>query len=272
MIRHRLINSTRRHAFDSLAGVLAAGLALGVAELVAALTGATSLITAVGNVVVDYTPGVLVKWAIDTFGTADKPILLASIVLVSLGLGAVLGPAARDRRWVAAVAFGGFGLVGAIAGASDPLSSEPRLVPRSRSPASVWPARPPRPALAAIVGWLAVVRLLDAATLEAPAIETATTEAATAEPDTTQADTGEADTTEAAPGPEDAVAGPPGGRLVDRRRFLRFAGAAVGGAALTAVTGPPAPRCGLRRRRAARRDRAADGRGVGPRRLRRRGR
>ena len=167
----------RPRIYDSLAGLLAAGLALGVAELVAALTGATSLITAVGNIVVDYTPGPLVKLAIDLFGEDDKAVLLATIVLISLGLGAVLGPLARDRRWVAAVAFGGFGLAGAIAGASDPLSSDIGSFATA--------------AAAAIVGWLAVDRLLDAATLEAatpaaPAIETATTES-----DTTDADTAE---------------------------------------------------------------------------------
>ena len=60
----------RPRIYDSLAGLLAAGLALGVAELVAALTSATSLITAVGNIVVDYTPGPLVKATIDALGTA----------------------------------------------------------------------------------------------------------------------------------------------------------------------------------------------------------
>ena len=248
----------RPRIYDSLAGLLAAGLALGVAELVAALTSATSLITAVGNIVVDYTPGPLVKATIDALGTADKPVLLASIVLASLALGAVLGPLARDRRWVAAVAFGGFGLAGAIAGASDPLSSDIGSFATA--------------AAAAIVGWLAVDRLLDAATLEAatpaaPAIETATTETDTIETATT-----EADTIEAAP-----RAGRRGRRAVRRQARRPAALPPVRGRRRRRRRahrrgGPPAPRCGRRCRGAARRDRAADRQGVGAGRLRRRGR
>ena len=161
MTRHRLLDLLsllRRHVFDSLAGVIAAGFALGVAELVAGITGGSSLVTAVGNIVVDATPGPVIKLAIDLFGTNDKPVLLASIVLISLALGVVLGPVARYRFWVAGVAFGVFGLAGAAAGVSDPLSSDV---------ASIITA-----IAAAIAGWLAFRVLLNAA-----AIEPATSEA-----------------------------------------------------------------------------------------------
>ena len=137
--------------FDALAGLLAAALALAVVELMAAVTGDVSLIVAVGNVVVDYTPGPIVKWAIDLLGTKDKPVLLATIVLISLLLGAGLGPAARRWPVVSVVAFALFGIGGAVAGAIDPMGSN--LVFLSA-------------ALAAAVGWLAVRLLLDAATLE----------------------------------------------------------------------------------------------------------
>ena len=135
---------------DALAGLLAAGLALGVAELMAGITGASSLVVAVGNVVVDYTPGSVVKAAIEAFGTNDKLVLLLSIVLISLALGAVLGAIARRRRYVAPVAFAGFGLAGALAGVRDPLSSDVLSFVNA--------------AVAAIVGWWAFGRLLGAAT------------------------------------------------------------------------------------------------------------
>ncbi len=178
---------------DALAGLLAAGLALGVAELMAGITGASSLVVAVGNVVVDYTPGSVVKAAIEAFGTNDKLVLLLSIVLISLALGAVLGSIARRRRYVAPVAFAGFGLAGALAGVRDPLSSDVLSFVNA--------------AVAAIVGWWAFGRLLGAATFAT------------------------------APGHEDPAVVVPGRRLVDRRRFLTFAAAAVGSTALTAVTG-----------------------------------
>ena len=178
---------------DALAGILAAGLALGVGELMAGITGTTSLIVTVGNVVVDYTPGSVVKAAIELFGTHDKTVLLLSIILISLALGAVLGPVARHRRYVALVAFAGFGLAGALSGVRDPLSSDVFSFVNA--------------GVAAVVGWLAFGRLLDAATLAA------------------------------VPASEDPAAVMPGQRLVDRRRFLAFAAAAVGSTAITAVTG-----------------------------------
>ncbi|MEZ4504182.1 MAG: molybdopterin-dependent oxidoreductase [Dehalococcoidia bacterium] len=108
---------------DAIAGFLAAGVALGVAELVAGLTGGTSLIVAVGNVVVDNTPGSLVKAAIDALGSNDKPALLLTITVVALLLGAALGPAAGRRPSIGAAAFAVFGLIGAMAGAAEPFTS-----------------------------------------------------------------------------------------------------------------------------------------------------
>ena len=178
--------------FDALAGLLAAAVALAVVELMAAVTGDVSLIVAVGNVVVDYTPGPMVKWAIDLLGTKDKPVLLATIVLTSLLLGAGLGPAVRRWPVVSVVAFALFGIGGAVAGAIDPTASN--LVFLSA-------------ALAAAAGWLAVRLLLDAATLEDRS---------------------------SSPSPGVVI---PGRGLANRRRFLAFSGAALGGTALATATG-----------------------------------
>jgi DMSO/TMAO reductase YedYZ molybdopterin-dependent catalytic subunit len=96
--------------------VLAAGAALGTSELVAGLfAGAPSLVISVADVLVDDAPGGVVRWSIDTFGASQKTLLIAGIVVVSLGLGAVLGLVGRRRLGVAVAGFAAFGVVGALA-------------------------------------------------------------------------------------------------------------------------------------------------------------
>ena len=110
----------RSQIWDGLSGLLAAAVALGVAELVAALLGSTSLVAAVGDYVVDHSPGGLTKVVIDALGTKDKPALLLGIVVSSLGVGALLGPVA-GRRFIAGFAgFAVLGIAGALAGARLP--------------------------------------------------------------------------------------------------------------------------------------------------------
>ena len=82
-------------------------MALGVGELVSG-TGnpGQSLVGSVGSEIIDQAPGAAVRTGIDALGTSDKPFLITSIVVVCLGLGALVGPAARRRPWVGPVAFG----------------------------------------------------------------------------------------------------------------------------------------------------------------------
>jgi DMSO/TMAO reductase YedYZ molybdopterin-dependent catalytic subunit len=110
----------RPHLWNSVAGLLAAALALAVAELVAGLLGTTSLVVAVGDYVVDYSPGSVTKSVIDVLGTKDKSALLLLIVVSSLGIGALLGPAAARRPNVGPVAFVVFAIAGTLAGARLP--------------------------------------------------------------------------------------------------------------------------------------------------------
>jgi DMSO/TMAO reductase YedYZ molybdopterin-dependent catalytic subunit len=181
----------RDRRLDVLAGVAAAAVALGAGELIAGLAGVTSLIVAVGNLVVDWTPGPVVKWAIDLLGTADKPVLLATIVSTSLLVGALLAPLAARRPDFGKAAFAVFGLVGLLAASRDPFTGF--------GPA-FWVAVP-----AALAGWFTLRRLLEAATPEV--------------------------------NPHVGIGGVPGPGVANRRRFLAFAGAATGGAALAVVTG-----------------------------------
>ena len=100
-------------------------MALAVGELVSAFgRHGQSLVGGVGNEIVDRAAGGTVRFAIETFGTADKTVLVISIVVISLLLGAWLGRLSLTRAWAAPVGFGLFGLVGLIAGVRDPLSSD----------------------------------------------------------------------------------------------------------------------------------------------------
>ena len=61
---------------DALSGAVSAAVALGVSELAAGLLGLPSLIEGMGNWVIDVVPTPLKEWAIATFGTNDKLVLL----------------------------------------------------------------------------------------------------------------------------------------------------------------------------------------------------
>ncbi len=112
-----------------LAGVASAAVALGVGELVAGTGSAgQSLVGSVGGEVIDRTPGSVVRTAIDWLGTSDKAVLVTSIVVICLALGAVVGSAASRRPWVGPVAFGAVATLGVVTGIRDPLASEPAAV------------------------------------------------------------------------------------------------------------------------------------------------
>ncbi len=113
------MESTRlRHA---ISGALAAGVALGVSELIAGLIAVVpSLVESLGNWIIDNVPQAIKEWAIATLGTADKPILLVSIVAVALLIGAVVGIYSRHRFGLAMAAFFVFGVAAALAGGADP--------------------------------------------------------------------------------------------------------------------------------------------------------
>lgn len=93
----RTPDMNHRIAPAAACGVLAATLGTAAAHLVAALTTPqASPILAVGSQVIDATPTPVKEWAVGTFGTADKPILIGSVAVVSLLLAAVAG-AVRPR-------------------------------------------------------------------------------------------------------------------------------------------------------------------------------
>ncbi len=67
-------------------------LGLGAGHLVAAYVDpGASPVLAVGGAVIDFTPLWLKEWAVATLGTADKPVLVAGVVLLVLALGGLAG-------------------------------------------------------------------------------------------------------------------------------------------------------------------------------------
>lgn len=112
-----------------LAGALAAAVALGVSELVSAFSDDwQSLVVMVAGAIRDLSPGDATRTAIETVGTADKPLLLFLIVVVCIGIGAAIGPAAARRRAVGIATFAGFGALGLWAGLTDPLADDMGVV------------------------------------------------------------------------------------------------------------------------------------------------
>ena len=77
---------------------LAALAGIAVGHLVAAVTNAAaSPLVSVGSVVVDLTPTPVKELVIAKVGTADKPILLATVSLATLALAALAGLLSRRR-------------------------------------------------------------------------------------------------------------------------------------------------------------------------------
>ncbi len=104
-----------------------------VGNLLAAATspGAAPVIV-VGSQVVDWTPTPAKEWAIATFGTADKPILLASVAAVTLAVAAFAGVLALRKLHLGVFVFGALGaLAAAIAltrPAATPLDAAPSVL------------------------------------------------------------------------------------------------------------------------------------------------
>jgi len=116
-------------ASGALSGLLAAAVALGVAELIAGITGPLgSPVVAVGGAAIDMTPIPVKDFAIAHFGSHDKTALITGIFVLLAIFAVVIG--ALARRWLAAglaglTIFGALGVSAALtrpaAGATDVL-------------------------------------------------------------------------------------------------------------------------------------------------------
>lgn len=99
------------------AGLIAVTAALGAGHLVAGilLSPGASPFFAVGNAAIDRTPTPVKNFAVENFGTNDKPALLAGMAVVLALVGVVIGLCSRRSAAPGLVALVAVGVVGALA-------------------------------------------------------------------------------------------------------------------------------------------------------------
>ena len=133
-----------------LSGFLAGAAAVASSEAATALlTGVTSPLLSVGNRAVDAAPRPLKEFAIETFGTADKPVLIGSVIAAIAVIAIVAGVLGVRRPKVAVGIFVALIVVAGAAALTDRAATEGpllRLVPV---------------AVLAVVGLLCLVLLLN---------------------------------------------------------------------------------------------------------------
>jgi DMSO/TMAO reductase YedYZ molybdopterin-dependent catalytic subunit len=111
-------------------GLASASVAVGVAHLLSALVAPeASPVLAVGSAAIDLAPQPVKSFAISTFGTADKPVLLAGIGVVVTALAVVLGIASIRRPRVGLIGLAALGALGAAAALSRPGASAVAALP-----------------------------------------------------------------------------------------------------------------------------------------------
>ncbi|MGL5865438.1 MAG: molybdopterin-dependent oxidoreductase [Dermatophilaceae bacterium] len=119
-----------RRRWYAVGGVLAAAGAAGVGHLVAAaVSPEASPVPAVGSTIIDIAPAALKEWAISTFGTADKPILLGSVLVVALAGAGAVGVCARRRRTLGLSLLAALALLTCLASALRPASTSVDVIP-----------------------------------------------------------------------------------------------------------------------------------------------
>ena len=107
--------------WGAAAGLLAGAVALGVAELTAAVTGPSGApVVAVGEAAINLTPVPVKEFAIAHFGTHDKQALIAGILVLLAGLAAVTGVLTVRRLRFGLAGLAALAAVGAAAGISLP--------------------------------------------------------------------------------------------------------------------------------------------------------
>lgn len=118
------------HRFTVVAGAAGTASGLGAAELAAALfTPDAGPVVAVGDLLIEIAPSWAAEGMIALFGTANKPVLIAGIVLLLLALGGLAGVLERRREPVGMLVVIAAGIVGGIATAVRPAFAVQDLIP-----------------------------------------------------------------------------------------------------------------------------------------------
>ena len=196
----------------AVAGVLAACVAMGVAQLAGGLTvPQSSPVFAVGQAAIDLAPAPVKDFGISAFGTDDKTALLAGVLVLLALFAAAIGVLAVRRLILGLVGLAVLATLGLAAALSRPAATGEYAVPTLAGAAA---------------GAYALVRLTRSASRfgSAPVTEPAHT----AEPGATTAPS-----FRILPNPDD----PAPSRWPGRRRFLTSSGVAVVTAAAGAVAG-----------------------------------
>jgi DMSO/TMAO reductase YedYZ molybdopterin-dependent catalytic subunit len=122
--------TVRRVVAGALTGLLTAAVALGVAELAAALISASSApVIAVGETAINLTPIPVKEFAIAHFGSHDKEALLTGIVVLLIGFAAVIGIAAVRRIAYGLAGLAVFAAVGMAAAIHLPNATAIDVIP-----------------------------------------------------------------------------------------------------------------------------------------------
>ena len=104
-----------------IAGVAAASVSLGVAQLVGIPFGARAdARTAIASVAVDLTPGPIKEWAIQTLGSLDKLFVSVVVLVVIATIAAIAGTFETRRRPFGSAAIAAAGVLGCMAVLSRP--------------------------------------------------------------------------------------------------------------------------------------------------------
>ena len=114
----------------AVAGFLAAAVALGVANLIAAFVRPqASPIIAVGEAFIDRTPPALKNFAVQKFGENDKNMLLLGMYVTIALIAIVIGVLAWRRVSIGVAGIGLFGLFGAFVAITRPESHVTDVIP-----------------------------------------------------------------------------------------------------------------------------------------------
>src|SRR5262249_59106372 len=102
-------------------GLITAFVAIGVAQLVAGFTGPQfAPVVAVGGAAIDSTPAPVKNFAISAFGSNDKRVLVAGILVVLAVFAALIGVAALHRLAYGLARLAGVAAIRPLAAPSPP--------------------------------------------------------------------------------------------------------------------------------------------------------
>ena len=116
----RLRTNASTLLLGGLVGLLSGTAAVAVSEAVTVLVnGVTSPLLSVGNRAVDWAPRPVKEWAIETFGTADKPVLIGGVIGTVALFAVLAGALGAFRPRLALGAFLGLSVVAGAAALTD---------------------------------------------------------------------------------------------------------------------------------------------------------